>query len=129
MATATRDRLAVLAELKPVDAVPLDLPDEPALQAIILVREGAQLRAFENSCPHKGTTLDNPLGAVLDAAHAHLVCATHGARFRLADGVCISGPCLGQALKPVALRLHDGIVTLDSEPARDPGPKTTPPKV
>ena len=45
-------------------------------------------------------------------------CATHGALFRLVDGLCVYGPCAGEYLTAVAMAVVDGdvvLVTADSE--------------
>lgn len=99
-----------------------DLPD-PAAESygwpgrrdgrdVLVVRDGAGVRGFVDACPHRGTPLGNPLGRVLDADGRHLVCSTHGARFRLADGVCVAGPCVGARLSPVTVVVADGMVVV-----------------
>jgi nitrite reductase/ring-hydroxylating ferredoxin subunit len=45
--------------------------------------------------------------AYLDASGEHVVCAAHGALFDPLTGVCTLGPCLGDSLTPVALRIDD----------------------
>ena len=62
---------------------------------------------YHNRCPHRGTPLDWQPGQFLDREGAHLVCATHGALFRLADGFCVAGPCAGDALSPLPTRVED----------------------
>ena len=53
------------------------------------------------------------LGA-LSYERTHILCATHGARFRMGDGHCIHGPCIGKALVAVAVRLEgENIVLVD----------------
>jgi len=42
----------------------------------------------------------------------HFQCSTHGARFRIADGYCVAGPCRGERLSAVAVRVEDGVVRL-----------------
>ena len=75
---------------------------------IFAVRRGDTVRAYVNRCPHRGTPLDWVPDQLLDEAGRDLVCATHGARFRVEDGVCIAGPCVGDQLVPVPLALRDG---------------------
>ena len=52
---------------------------------------------------------------LLDAEGRHLVCATHGAVFRVEDGVCLAGPCVGDQLVPVPLALLDGVLHAPAE--------------
>lgn len=84
---------------------------------LLLVRGARGLRAYLNSCPHTGVTLDWQPDRFLDEAGRHLQCATHGALFRIEDGFCIAGPCAGQSLTPLALEERpDGIDLLLPEP-------------
>jgi nitrite reductase/ring-hydroxylating ferredoxin subunit len=48
----------------------------------------------------------------LDAERRHLVCSTHGARFAVTDGYCVSGPCRGAWLRQVAVEVLDGQIRL-----------------
>jgi nitrite reductase/ring-hydroxylating ferredoxin subunit len=65
---------------------------------VIVVRRHGVLRAYLNSCPHQGTPLETFADKFLSSDGKLFVCSTHGARFRVEDGVCVSGPCLGKAL-------------------------------
>ncbi|SFV09245.1 Rieske (2Fe-2S) protein [Pseudoduganella namucuonensis] len=81
--------------------------------SVFVVRRGQRLYGYRDQCPHYG---DTPMAwrrhAYLDAARDHIVCAAHGALFRIADGACVRGPCLGQSLAPVRLVVEDGCVYL-----------------
>ena len=89
-----------------VDAL---LPDGP--ENLIVLREGEDARACVNVCPHAGRRLDWAPGQFLISRGA-LICAVHGASFRTSDGCCVAGPCRGQSLRPVAVRVERGIVWL-----------------
>jgi nitrite reductase/ring-hydroxylating ferredoxin subunit len=55
-----------------------------------------------------------------------LVCHAHGARFDPLSGACTLGPCLGQSLRPLALRLGaQGQIEVDLAPLI-PQPEPTP---
>lgn len=82
--------------------------------SIFIVRRGMDVAGYVNSCPHTGGPLDWVEGQFLDRSGEHIVCATHGALFRPADGHCIAGPCAGDRLSPVALLLRDGVIYLAS---------------
>lgn len=78
---------------------------------IILRRDGGEVFAWRNSCPHKPkVALDPGGGAIVD--DEQLVCHEHGARFECGDGHCTFGPCRGDALDEIQLRVHDGDVYL-----------------
>src|SRR5882724_1230863 len=68
---------------------------------IFVLRRGDGVLAYENSCPHRGTPLDWQPDRFLDVTGRLILCASHGALFRIADGFCVSGPCAGGHLRPV----------------------------
>ncbi len=68
------------------------------------------LVAYVNDCPHARTPLDWQAGQFLTADRTHILCATHGAEFRIHDGLCVRGPCPGARLVPVPLAVRDGTV-------------------
>lgn len=79
---------------------------------IFIVRRGRTVYGFRNTCPHAGTPLDMLPDRFLTQDGTLIVCATHGARFRIEDGTCVAGPCVGKALATLPLALEDGIVRL-----------------
>ncbi len=78
---------------------------------VILVRRDGVLRAYVNACPHQGTPLETFPDRFLDQ-DGLLVCSTHGARFRVEDGFCVSGPCAGKSLQALAYVVESGIVVV-----------------
>jgi nitrite reductase/ring-hydroxylating ferredoxin subunit len=78
----------------------------------VLVRRGGVLRAYVNSCPHQSTPLETFADKFLNEDGSLLVCSTHGARFRVEDGYCVSGPCQGKRLQPVAITIDDGSIAV-----------------
>jgi nitrite reductase/ring-hydroxylating ferredoxin subunit len=78
----------------------------------IAIRQGAAVRAYVNACPHVGTPLDWVPDRFMSADGTRLICATHGAEFRIEDGVCTRGPCLGEALDAVLTEIKDGLVLI-----------------
>ena len=68
------------------------------------LRVGGRVLAYRNACPHTGGELDWNEGDFLDAEGRLIVCATHGALFEPSSGRCVSGPCRGASLEPVAVR-------------------------
>ncbi len=80
---------------------------------IFVVREDEAVYGYANVCPHAGTPLDWEPNRFMNADGSYLMCHTHGALFRIEDGYCIAGPCAGQSLTQVAVRLaEDGRVIL-----------------
>ena len=81
-------------------------------ESLLLHRAGDRVRAWFNVCPHAGRRLDWAPGQFLKSKDGLLVCAAHGASFELADGLCVAGPCRGEALRPVEVEVVDGMVRL-----------------
>ncbi len=80
---------------------------------VMLIRRGGEVFAYENSCPHTGAPLDFTPGRFLTRDGGHILCAVHGALFRIEDGHCVSGPCAGGALRPVSISIIEGAVHLN----------------
>ncbi|MDE2155032.1 MAG: Rieske 2Fe-2S domain-containing protein [Xanthomonadaceae bacterium] len=83
----------------------------PERTSLIVLRHGEQVQGFLNMCPHAGSRLDYAPGRFLLKSDT-LICAVHGAVFKQIDGLCIGGPCRGEHLRAVALRVADGAVHL-----------------
>ena len=79
---------------------------------VMAIRQGDRVFAYVNSCPHVGTPLDMWPGRFLTKDGDYILCATHGALFRIEDGHCIAGPCAGQALKAVDVAMHNNEVKI-----------------
>jgi nitrite reductase/ring-hydroxylating ferredoxin subunit len=78
--------------------------------ALFLYR--GQLRAYHNCCPHQGRSLNfAPDQFLFDKDHT-LVCPHHGACFDISNGLCISGPCEGSSLTPIAVEIRNGEIYL-----------------
>jgi nitrite reductase/ring-hydroxylating ferredoxin subunit len=63
-----------------------------------LVRQGSAVHAYRNECPHAGNRLDWKPDAFLTKDRSLIMCSVHGANFRIHDGLCVAGPCMGRAL-------------------------------
>jgi naringenin degradation protein FdeD len=74
---------------------------------VIIVRKGATIFCYHNICPHTGINLDWIPDQFLDITGKLIQCSTHGALFQIEDGYCISGPCTGQKLLPLKLKIEE----------------------
>ena len=83
------------------------------LQDIFIVRQGGDVYGYLNSCPHTGAPLDWMPDRFLDLEGKHIQCAMHAALFRIEDGRCIAGPCNGDRLTAVPVKVESGVVCLD----------------
>jgi nitrite reductase/ring-hydroxylating ferredoxin subunit len=75
---------------------------------VFVVRWEGQFRAWYDWCPHWRT---GPMAWRRDAYFSGdgqaLMCHAHGARFDPLSGQCTLGPCQGQALRSVVMRLNE----------------------
>ena len=79
---------------------------------IFVVRQGDAVVAYANSCPHLSSPLDWVENQFMTPDKTHIMCATHGAQFRIADGRCVSGPCEGDSLTSLRVTVRQGTVML-----------------
>lgn len=83
----------------------------PVGEVIVIYRDG-QHYAYQNSCPHLGINLEFNPDEFMDCEQHYLLCSNHGALFNVEDGLCVSGPCQGQSLLAVAIRIHQNDIVL-----------------
>ena len=81
---------------------------------LFVVRQGGQAFAYLNRCPHAGHALNWQSDRFLTAERDLILCQSHGARFTIAEGLCVLGPCPGASLKSIAVLLRDGDVFVSS---------------
>ena len=111
------------------DAVPdgeargTSVETEAGRRDLIVVRRGERVFCYVDVCPHLGTPLETFPDRFLDFGKRHLLCSTHGARFRIADGRCIFGPCLGKSLAAVPVAVVDGEIVLTGPVPPPPEPQ------
>lgn len=86
-----------------------DVPGEPPF---FVVRRGGQAFAYRNVCPHYRAPLDWKPHAFLARDRRLILCSMHGALFDIASGVCVEGPCPGEALTAVPVAVREGGVYL-----------------
>lgn len=92
-------------------------PTGQGKNTMFVVRKGSKLVAYKDACPHYqgSTTLPWRKDAYLDSKAEFIVCAAHGAEFEIDSGLCVQGPCIGESLLGVALRIEsDGRVFLEN---------------
>ncbi len=77
-----------------------------------IVRKDDSIYGYINSCPHTGVNLEWMPDKFLDLSGSVIQCSTHGAQFRIENGFCIYGPCLGRYLERVELEVRDNNIKL-----------------
>jgi nitrite reductase/ring-hydroxylating ferredoxin subunit len=80
-----------------------------------IVRVRTEVRGYVNHCPHAGHSLDLIAHQFLTQDGALLLCRSHGALFDRLSGFCIAGPCAGQSLRAIPLKIESGFVMLADE--------------
>ena len=84
---------------------------EPGRAGLFAVRRGGRVWVYVNACPHIGIPLEMVPHRFMDRKGEAIICFTHGARFRVEDGECTSGPCAGDMLEAVPVVIEaDGRV-------------------
>jgi len=82
---------------------------------IFIVRNKRGIYAYLDVCPHAGTPLEWQADHFFEETGRYLMCATHGAQFQVHDGLCIDGPCLGDSLTRLPLRVMDEKIYLNND--------------
>jgi len=90
-------------------------PARGGFTGLFAVRHGDAVFVYMNVCPHVGTALDWAPDRFLTADGARIVCATHGALFDIEGGVCVQGPCVGDRLEAVPVRIVNGAILVPED--------------
>jgi nitrite reductase/ring-hydroxylating ferredoxin subunit len=107
------DVLCRLDELAATGAKEIVRQDGESRATIFVVMYEGRVYSYVNSCPHARLPLNWSDGVFFDSSGRHLLCANHSARFDVASGQCVRGPCHGQSLTPVAVMIDGESVVLD----------------
>ena len=95
-----------------------DIPEEGSKgfqlsgRKLFAVKKLGKVYLYQNACPHLGIALEWVEDQFLDSSRSMIQCANHGALFVIESGKCVSGPCSGQRLVPMAYELRDDAVYL-----------------
>ncbi|MBI0475340.1 Rieske (2Fe-2S) protein [Sphingomonas sp. MA1305] len=102
--------------LGPLDAI----PDGKARNYVVqlragrfhgfVVRRGDSAVGYVDRCPHAGVPLAQRLDDYLTPSGTMIACSWHGALFRIDDGRCVGGPCVGQSLTGWPVTIIDGTI-------------------
>jgi len=77
-----------------------------------VVRQGCRVFGYADLCPHAGLPLAQTLDDYLTPDGAFIACSWHGALFRVEDGGCVGGPCVGRSLARWPVKVEaDWIIT------------------
>lgn len=90
----------------------LDEEGKPVPWQIVIVRWGDNFHAYVNRCPHQKSPLNFEREQFFDPERRFLMCGRHGALFDITTGICVDGPCHGEALASIRVLVVDGDVCL-----------------
>ena len=110
------DRLCALEDIPDGGSAGLAATVDQQPIELMAIRRGGDVFVYVNSCPHWGSPLDLCPGRFLNRQRTLIQCSTHGAQFRIEDGYCLKGPCLGASLEPVPCSVRDGEVMITPNP-------------
>jgi nitrite reductase/ring-hydroxylating ferredoxin subunit len=103
-------RLCALDAISDPGAIELSWGEGSWPLSLFVVRRGDAVNGFLNRCPHAGHELNMKPNEFLTRDGELIMCRSHGARFRIEDGLCVLGPCPGASLRAFAVEVVDGVV-------------------
>lgn len=93
-----------ICDLDGVDAVAtLVIETDKGAFPLLLAKDGTELRAYVNACPHQYLPLDYRSTQIVSADGRMLLCTAHGARFDIGNGAVIGGAECGLDAVPVSI--------------------------
>ena len=75
-----------------------------------VVRRGEAAWGYVDRCPHAGVPLARRLDDYLTPTGELIACSWHGALFRVKDGLCVGGPCMGERLTRWPVTVSEGML-------------------
>ncbi len=109
-------RLCNLDELPESGGKEIIFQEGKATLRLVVFQYRGRVIAYVNGCKHfVGTPLNpNRVGNFLHPDRPDLIrCGVHGALYRIEDGECVHGDCVGEFLDPVPVGIRDGAVVID----------------
>lgn len=82
------------------------------LRGFVVRAADGGVHAYVNRCAHLRYPLNYDADRYLSHDGRAIVCFVHGALFAPETGLCFAGPCAGQSLARVPVRVADGAVWL-----------------
>ena len=105
------NKICMMEEVPECEARAFDTEDG---DTIFITQRDGSFYAYQNVCPHLQVELEFLENQFLDQDQEFIQCSTHGALFEVETGLCISGPCQGDTLEKVNIKVHsDGGIYLE----------------
>jgi len=108
MAAETRDGARVVAkvdDLAPGTVKKFWLICQKYRLDAFLINDRGSFYAYVNRCRHMPTPLDFVRDEFISDDGRYLRCYTHGALYEFATGLCVDGPCKGESLYRLPVRV------------------------
>ena len=75
-----------------------------------VVRQGDEVFAYQNHCVHAGHPLNWSPNSFLTKDGSAIICASHGATYKIESGQCFAGPGSGKTLRKVESTVRNGVI-------------------
>ncbi|MDZ7805414.1 Rieske (2Fe-2S) protein [Thiohalophilus sp.] len=111
-------RVCHIEEIDDPGSLEVSLTCQGEEQNLFVIKFQGRLRGYINSCPHTGVPLNWLPDQFFDYNGELIQCALHGALFRPQDGYCVWGPCQGESLAAVPLRVEAQQIYVDCRQIR-----------
>ncbi|PRA60327.1 (2Fe-2S)-binding protein [Pseudomonas sp. MYb187] len=72
---------------------------------VLALRWRGQVRVYRNLCPHLDVAMQYRKDRFMSGDGRHIVCFAHGALFQPDNGFCVLGPCQGQSLQALMVKV------------------------
>lgn len=105
-----RQKICDLKNLTELSGKEFSVKNDGFIQDAFLIYFKQHCYAYENSCPHTGVNLNWQKEQFFSLDGFFLQCSLHGALFKPNSGLCVSGPCQGECLKPISIFIEDDVV-------------------
>lgn len=93
--------LCNIHDIEEEDSKEFFVPSGDTEKSILAVKKDGLIYVYTNNCPHLGIPMNIEPDRFLDVEKNFVQCSTHGALFKIEDGECVSGPCLGEKLQSI----------------------------
>ncbi len=82
---------------------------------IFVIKNETGIFGYLDVCPHAGTPLEWQADRFFEETGTYIMCATHGAQFEVHNGLCVNGPCVGESLTRLPLKIENEKIYLNAE--------------
>ncbi|SCA56187.1 putative Rieske 2Fe-2S family protein [Candidatus Terasakiella magnetica] len=107
--------LCNVSDIEEEDSKEFFIPKDEKEVSILAVKKDGMISVFLNNCPHLGVPMNLEPNRFLDVEKNFIMCSTHGALFKIDDGECVHGPCMGQNLTQIPHEIRGEELFIDKD--------------